>query len=299
MELARDSPQVSNKDVRSYVSRYAKYHVSTLTPATTSAIGILYCIFFEPTGLAVGAAFFGLLVAIGSWAYHYLIKGEKHAETYVARQLARWRRSRLASIDQVIDGFRASRFEKGFKEAYELKQAYDDLITFLSGESARNVPQKEQLRSLAEETLLEGVEILQAIANIRDAVAKTDVAALRREVRDWDKQAQALEAKTSTQERAKPIRAMIESNSQRIELYEKADANIASLFALAEACEATLAGTYQQFTGVEASKFLSGAWQNTSMERLKLMMYAAQRKEQRAREAAEMEEMYRTLGETK
>lgn len=285
--------------IEKYILNETLQHPLTTFSAAAAVLSGVYMLAFGANStsllLAVGAGF----VSVGTFIFNYFIRGEKLAQKYVRERLEQQRANREQEIVAVRDGFKKIVSKEGEQAALELHQAYQKFKNFLQERETKSASmQAMRLMILAEETYLQGVEVLRTILEITRALKEIDVEKLEREVQSWQAQRQKIQSAGDGGSRElSALERRIELNQRRIDFYRQRQSALAELFVEAEACEAGLDEAYMQFAGAETAKALPKSNVDDAITRLERAVTAARRVETRIRNMQAGDEVYLTAGE--
>jgi hypothetical protein len=262
-------------------------HPATIYPAAGSALalGWTFIIAASPTSVAItlGCAF----VSASAFIYNYVVKGPDFAAAHIAKLRELRKTQRLAQLDLFEQECRSAGLTEGAKESKELKAAYENLTAYLK--THKDGASVERFQVLAEDTLQQGVSVLQQTLAIFTAVQSIDVTTLQKEIAGWRQQRTAL---TDGSPKAQAFDLQIDAHMKQIELYNKRENDLAQLFAQVNEIESALQSTYLELVDLGSqnpNKFLTD--DSGAASRLQTAVDVARRVEQRLRgEDAEDEE---------
>jgi hypothetical protein len=254
-------------------------HPATIYPAAGSALalGWTFIIAASPTSVAItlGCAF----VSASAFIYNYVVKGPDFAAAHIAKLRELRKAQRLAQLDLFEQECLSAGLTEGEKESKELKAAYENLTAYLK--THKDGVSVERFQVLAEDTLQQGVSVLQQALAIFTAVQSIDVTTLQREIEGWRRQRTAL---TDGSPKAKALDLQIDAHMKQIELYNKRENDLAQLFAQVNEIESALQSTYLELVDLgsrNSSKFLAA--DSDAASRLQTAVDVARRVEQRLR----------------
>jgi hypothetical protein len=285
--------------IEKYILNETLQNPLTTFSAAVAVLSGLYMLAFGANQasllLAVGAGF----VSVGAFVFNYFIRGERLAQKYVRERIAQHRANREHEIVAIRDEFKKLNSKDGEQAAVELHQAYQKFKNFLQEREAKSASmQAMRLLILAEETYLQGVEVLRTTLETTRALKEIDAEKLEREVQSWQAQRQRMQSDGDSGSRELgALDRRIELNQRRIAFYRQRHSALAELFAEAEACEAGLEEAYMQFAGAESTTSLPKPNVDDAITRLETAVAAARRVETRIRNMQADDEVYLTAGE--
>jgi hypothetical protein len=254
-------------------------HPATIFPLAASALALSWTVIVAPSpaslALMLGLAF----TSASSFVYNYVIKGPEKAQNYISRLRELRRKSEVQSLDQLAVTFRRSGFVEAAKEAQELKAAYQQLANFLTQNS--QLSSVDRFNVLAEETLRQGVSVLQQALMIFTAMESVDVDHLEADLSRWQMRLSHLD-ENSTEYRA--LKQQIDSHTKRIDLYKQSYDKLTQLVAESNEIETALQTTYLELVdsgNQNLDDFLRE--DGSAVNRLNQAVAAAKRVEQKLR----------------
>ncbi|NIM13306.1 MAG: hypothetical protein GTO45_14435 [Candidatus Aminicenantes bacterium] len=274
----------SKKAIEKAVFLEAIQHPTTLYPAALSLLSAAYMVLvsLDPTSLAVavGSGFLSLV----SWIYHYFIRGEAIAESHVQKLKAKRDLHKERQAGNIEEECKTAGFLEGEKEARELKQAYNQLYTFLKEKLEKHrVMTAGRFLILAEETYFQGLQLLKKALTMFNALKQIDNEKLEEEKKTFKKELKAQENKDdeSRQPIIEALQTKIRSHEKRLKLYEERNKGLEQLMAQCEVLEATLDTTYLEVVDlIDNEAFMKRSSVAHNLERA---VAAARRVEERLR----------------
>lgn len=272
----------SKKSIEKAVFLEALQHPTTLYPAALSLLSAAYMalVSLDPTSLvvAVGSGFLSLV----SWIYHYFIRGEAIAENHVQKLKEKRDLYKERQAGNIEEECKAAGFLEGEKEAGELKQAYNQLYTFLKEKmEQKRVMTAGRFLILAEETYRQGLQLLKKALTMFNVLKQIDNEKLEEEKRTFEKELKAREKNgdESRQPVVEALRTKLQSHEKRLKLYEERKRGLEQLMAQCEVLEATLDTTYLEVVDlIDNEAFMK---RSSVAENLERAVAAARRVEDR------------------
>jgi len=237
----------SKRAVERAVFHEAIQHPTTLYPAAVSLLGVAYMLLVNLNPASVGVALISGLLSIVSGIFHYFVRGESIAETYIKNLKEKRNQYKEQQAGDIEAECKAAGFLEGEKEARELKHAYTQLYNFLKEKlEKKRVLTAERFIILAEETYLQGLQLLRKALLMFNTLKQIDYEKLSAEKKTFEQELQAQEKRGD--DSRKPIidaiKAKIQSHEKRIKLYLKRKETQEQLMAQCEVLEATLDTTF-------------------------------------------------------
>jgi hypothetical protein len=286
--------------VKRAVFKEAIQHPTTLYPAALSLLGAAYMLLVNLSPKSLGVAVISGLASVVSMIYHYFIRGESIAENYIKDLKERRDFHKEQEAGNIEEECRAAGFPEGEKEARELKTAYNQLYSFLRGklEQQRKVMTAQRFLIMADETYLQGLQLLRKALLTFNVLKQIDVRKLEEEKRTFEKEL-SLEEKKGDPSRAPIIeafRAKLQSHEKRLKLYVERKGNLEQLMAQCEILEAALDTTYLEVVDIISDD--ASMERSSAAENLERAVAAARRVEEQLRKTGthtlESDEIYNT-----
>jgi hypothetical protein len=237
----------SQRAVSKAVLSEALQHPTTLYPAALSLVSIAYMamVNLSPTSLTV--ALVSGLLSLASGIFHYFVRGETIAENYIKELKERRNLYKEQEAGDIEAECKAAGFQEGAKEAKELRQAYDQLYSFLKEKlEQRKVMTAGRFLIMAEETYLQGLQLLKKALVVFNVLKQIDRDKLAEEMKTIAGELKAEEARG--EQARKPLieayQSRINSHEKRLRLYSERLESLEQLMAQCEVLEAALDTTY-------------------------------------------------------
>ena len=256
----------------------AVQHPMTLFPVAGGLLSAMWMGAFGISANGVKVALGCGLVAVGSWVYHYFIRGERNAERYAQRAMAEHQEQREAERMAFLQRFYDIGFSEGAAAAEELEQAYHQLLSFLEKQAAGG--SAARFRTLAADCYREGQSLLQRAYQLMRALRSVDANALHREQALWQKRLAGLPANDPT---AKTMQTRIESHQRRLDLYRQRQLAIQEFLTECDVLEAALESAYLEAIDLYAGDIPLGNESQSAASNLERAVSAARRVEDRLR----------------
>jgi hypothetical protein len=253
-------------------------HPATIYPAAGSALalGWTFIIAASPASIALSLGF--AFIGASAFVFNYVVKGPERAAARVNELRALRRKSKLATLDRLVIECQHACLPEGASEAVELKTAYTQLIEYL--ESQKESASAERFHLLAEDTLTQGLLVLEQALTVFNAVATVDVLTVQRELDGFMKQ----RSSTTNNETIKAIDLEIAGHQKRIALFNRRQEDIAQLFAQVNDIESALQTTYLELVDLNNQDIaVSLSDDGGAAQRLKSAVESARKVEQRLR----------------
>ncbi|MGD2089156.1 MAG: hypothetical protein PVH61_23460 [Candidatus Aminicenantes bacterium] len=288
----------SNRAVARAVFSEAILHPTTLFPAAVTLLSGLYMglVSFDPTSLAVGVV--SGLFTLGSWIYHYFVRGEKIAENYIKELKEKRKDYKKQQVEDIEERCKAAGFAEGQQAARELLEAYSRLYQFLKEKSKRVRSQTAQrFMILAEETYDQGVQFLNKALVLYQALVQIDDKKLIKELRAWQKEVKNLEKYRNKDEEQKDLvievlEEKINSHRKRLELFSERGETLKQLMDQCEVLEATLDSTYLEVVDlIHDDPFFTSSKHDNAASNLERAVSAARKAEDRLRNLGKQQEI--------
>lgn len=211
-------------------------HPASIFPWVGAVLATVWTVAIAATAVSIGAIFG--LAALGTVAfiYNYVIDGERRAAAHMQQLQEAVKAHVHVELEAIAAESRELGFAEGVKEALELATDFGNLMAYLEGK-----PAVDRFRILAEDTLKEGVRILQQAVAVYRAVISIDVEVLKSEVESWRQERKGL---ADDNGKAKALDRQIDSHEQRIALYDTRQDTIDELIARVNDIETALQTTY-------------------------------------------------------
>ena len=272
----------SKRSIEKAVFMEAIQHPTTLYPAALSLLSTAYMVLvsLSPTALAVamGSGIFSLV----SWIFHYFIRGEAIAENYVQKLKEKHDLYKEQEAGDIEAECKNAGFLEGEKEARELKQAYNQLYTFLKEKmEQKRIMTAGRFLILAEETYHQGLQLLKKALTMFNVLNQIDSQKLEEEKKTFEKELKAQEKKgdESRQPIIETLKTKLQSHEKRLKLYEERKKGLEQLMAQCEVLEATLDTTYLEVVDlIDNEAFMK---RSSVAENLERAVAAARRVEDR------------------
>jgi hypothetical protein len=275
----------SQRAVSKAVLSEALQHPTTLYPAALSMVSIAYMalVNLSPTSLTV--ALVSGLLSLASGIFHYFVRGESIAGNYIKELKERRNLHKEQQAGDIEAECRTAGFLEGEKEAKELRQAYDQLYSFLKQRlEQRKVMTAGRFLIMAEETYLQGLQLLKKALVIFNVLKQIDKDKLAEEMKEFEREFKAEEARGD--QARKPIieayQSRIRSHEKRLTLYSERLESLEQLMAQCEVLEAALDTTYLEVVDlIDEETFIARSGVANNLERA---VAAARRVEERLRQ---------------
>ncbi|CAM2010487.1 hypothetical protein [Acanthopleuribacter pedis] len=238
-------PSAGEKDTRTSgkieraVFLDAVQHPTTLTPAAVAALSVIWMGAFGVSPNPVKSALAGGLLCIGSWVFHYFVRGEKLAEKYAQKQIAKQQEAERVSRAAYEQAFVDIGFSQGLQAGRELERAYRQLLDFLQAQAARGTVAR--FHTLADDCYQEGRRLLDQAVALKRALRAVDANALTREQALWRKQAGGMRPDDAA---ARTLQTRIDSHQRRLDLYARRQTALQELLTECDVLEAALESAY-------------------------------------------------------
>jgi hypothetical protein len=256
-EAQRDPTQpLTAERVRREVLAEALQHPLTLYPFGAAALAAVYALAASPvfgaTLPALAIALGGGLVAVGSFGWHYFVRGPDSASLKAREQIALHEREVEARRQDTLQDMRdelARRLGGEPAEAWlparraleQLTEAYDRLVDLLAQRrGSRDATNVGLLAGRAEETCRQGLSLLVDVADAVQVVAETDRDELATEIADLERRLAAAGDESDASERVRIWRERLASHGERLAALDAQQLRIERLLAQVDACEAAL-----------------------------------------------------------
>ena len=251
-------------------------HPASIFPWVGAVLATVWTVAIAATAVSIGAIFG--LAALGTVAfiYNYVIDGERRAAAHMQQLQEAVKAHVHVELEAIAAESRELGFAEGVKEARELATDFGNLMAYLEGK-----PAVDRFRILAEDTLKEGVRILQQAVAVYRAVISIDVEVLKSEVESWRQERKGL---ADDNGKAKALDRQIDSHDQRIALYDTRQDTIDELIARVNDIETALQTTYLELVELgnqDPTSLLRDGGGASS--RLKTAVESARRVEERLR----------------
>ena len=267
-------------------------HPATIYPLAGSALAFSWTLLIAASpasmGLTLGLAF----VSASSFVYNYVVKGPERAKNYVNRLRELRRQSETGNLENLAQQCDSIGFFWGSKEARELKAAYEQLADYLNERSAQ--ASIDRFNVLAEDSLRQGIHVLDQAMNIFKARGTVKLDALEQELVYFRQRLAIVDEKSGE---ATALKTQIEAHCSRINLCKQSDDRLAQLIAESNQIETALQTTYLELADLNDQSLDDFFRQDGgAVNRLNQAVQAARRVEQRLRgddkEAEEKQNKY-------
>ncbi len=254
-------------------------HPATIYPLVGSALALGWTAIIAPTPVSLAVSFGLAFISGSAFVYNYILKGPERAQAYVAKLREARRAQALLRLDQIADRAETLGFPEASKEARELKAAYQDLARYLTEHKER--VSADRFRVLAEDSLKQGIAVLERALLLCEAMESVNVNALWQEIEAWKRQQLNIDSNSPG---FRMLGQQIDSHTQRINLYVKEKEKLTELVAESNNIESALQTTYLELVemGDEgADQFLSEG--GGAANRLRSAVEVAKRVEEKLR----------------
>lgn len=211
-------------------------HPASIFPWVGAVLATVWTVAIAATAVSVGAIFGLFAIGTCAFIYNYVIDGERRAAAHMQQLQEAVKAHVHVELEAIAAESRELGFAEGVKEARELATDFGNLMAYLEGK-----PAVDRFRILAEDTLKEGVRILQQAVAVYRAVISIDVEVLKSEVESWRQERKGL---ADDNGKAKALDRQIDSHEQRIALYDTRQDTIDELIARVNDIETALQTTY-------------------------------------------------------
>jgi hypothetical protein len=281
----------------------ALQHPTTLYPAAFSLVSVAYMalVNLSPTSLTV--ALVSGLLSFASGIFHYFVRGEVIAANYIKELKERRNLYKEQEAGDIEAECKAAGFPEGEKEAKELKQAYNQLYVFLKEKlEQRKVMTAGRFLIMAEETYLQGLQLLKKALVVFNVLKQIDREKLAGESKEFAKELKAEEARGdgARQPILEAYQTRIRSHEKRLKLYEERLESLEQLMAQCEVLEAALDTTYLEVVDlIDEETFMARSSVANNLERA---VAAARKVEERLRQresqSSSDDEIYANVNKT-
>jgi hypothetical protein len=288
----------SNKAVAQAVRSEAIQHPTTLFPAAVALLSGLYMglVSFDATSLAVTVA--SGLFTLGSWIYHYFVRGETIAENYIKELKEKRKDYKKQQVEDIEAKCKAAGFTEGQQAAKELLEVYTRLYQFLK-EKSKKVKSKtaQRFMILAEESYDQGVQFLNKALVLYQALVQIDEKKLIKELRAWQKEVKNLEKYRNKDEEQKDLvikvlQEKIKSHRKRLELFSERGETLKQMMDQCEVLEATLDSTYLEVVDlIHDDPFFMSSKHDNAASNLERAVTAARKAEDRLRNLGKQQDI--------
>ncbi len=263
-------------------------HPMTVLPAALAGVSGIWMLLidFNPTSFAVG--FCSSLVSLGSWVYHYFIRGEAIARRIVEERGRQRREQRVEHMRSLEEECAAIDFADGASQAREIRQEYHKLEQYLQGQLAGSGgPGVSRLLVLAEDTYREAVMMVKNAYDIYRALDAVDVGKLRRELVKWQRAQQRLHKKlgddAGADSRYQALQTRIDGHQRTLQVFAERHGSVDQLLAESEKLESILRSTHLEMVELRSTDQI--VVEGDAAGALERAVEAARRVEQRLRDA--------------
>lgn len=287
----------SNRAVAQAVFSESIQHPTTLFPAAVALLSGLYMglVSFDATSLAVTVV--SGLFTLGSWIYHYFVRGETIAENYIKELKEKRKDYKKQQVEDIEEKCKAAGFTEGQQAARELLEAYNRLYQFLKEKSVKVKSKTAQrFMVLAEETYDQGVQFLNKALVLYQALVQIDEQKLIKELRAWQKEVKSREKYKDKDKEQKDLvievlQEKINSHRKRLELFSGRGETLKQLMDQCEVLEATLDSAYLEVVDLIDSDPLMSVKHDNAASNLERAVAAARKAEDRLRNLGKQQEI--------
>ncbi|CAM2064730.1 hypothetical protein SCOR_05115 [Sulfidibacter corallicola] len=259
----------------------AVQHPTTLYPAAVSVLCGVYMSAFGVSAGPIKGALAGAFASLGSWVFHYFVRGEKLAARMVQKQLAAREDRATKDFEAELARFASIGFAEGRQALLELREAFEKLDGYLRRQGAnRDHGTIVRFQMLAADCYREGQVLLRQARDIQTALVHVDAAKLVGEITSWERQ---LQRRTADDAAAGALRTRIESHRRRLEQVRQRQGAVAELLAEVEILEAALETAYLEVVDLVGGKFTPVRTGEHTAASLENAVSAARRVEDRLR----------------